>query len=152
MLIGIDSSPCIFSLRNRSTLCSTTKCHQNKSDLKNLFFFNFFYSFNPNHAYWNQWRLFSGNLPGMFEYLAIPNFRMPHFFSAQNNGYFIFAPHHSLVGIQLLQLSSARAIFYILTCNIKILPIIPPPPRNYSPHGSILFRPPVFFMTPSYKL
>ena len=32
---------------------------------KNLFF-DIFYSFNPNHAYWNQWRLFSGNLPGMF--------------------------------------------------------------------------------------
>ena len=71
MLIGIDSSPRSLSLRNRSTLCSTTKCHQNKSDLKNVFvqksfFFNIFYSFNPNHAYWNQRRLFSGNLPGMF--------------------------------------------------------------------------------------
>ena len=33
---------------------------------KNLFFFNIFCSFNPNHAYWNQRRLFSGNLPGMF--------------------------------------------------------------------------------------
>ena len=33
---------------------------------KNSFFFNI-YSFNPNHAYWNQRRLFSGNLPGMFE-------------------------------------------------------------------------------------
>ena len=71
MLIGIDSSPCSLSLRNRSTLCSTTKCHQNKSDLRNVFvqksfFFNIFYSFNPNHAYWNQRRLFSGNLPGMF--------------------------------------------------------------------------------------
>ena len=32
---------------------------------KNLFFFNIFYSFNPNHAYRNQWRLFSGSLPGM---------------------------------------------------------------------------------------
>ena len=31
---------------------------------KNLFF-DIFYSFNPNHAYWNQRRLFSGNLPGM---------------------------------------------------------------------------------------
>ena len=31
------------------------------------FFFNIFYSFNPNHAYWNQRRLFAGNLPGMFE-------------------------------------------------------------------------------------
>ena len=72
MLIGIDSSPCSLSLGNRSTLCSTTKCHQNKSDLKNVFvqksfFFNIFYSFNPNHAYWNQRRLFSGNLPGMFQ-------------------------------------------------------------------------------------
>ena len=71
MLIGIDSSHCSLSLRNRSTLCSTTKCHQNKSDLKNVFvlksfFFNIFYSFNPNHAYWNQRRLFSGNLPGVF--------------------------------------------------------------------------------------
>ena len=37
MLIGIDGSPCSLSLRNRSTLCSTTKCHQNKSDLKNVF-------------------------------------------------------------------------------------------------------------------
>ena len=71
MLIGIDSSPCSLSLRNRSTLCSTTKCHQNKSDLKNVFvqksfFFNIFCYFNPNHAYWNQRRLFSCNLPGMF--------------------------------------------------------------------------------------
>ena len=32
---------------------------------KNLFFFNIFCYFNPNHAYWNQRRLFSGNLPGM---------------------------------------------------------------------------------------
>ena len=76
MLIGIDSSPCGLSLRNRSTLCSTTKCHQNKSDLKNVFvqkffFFNIFYSFNPNHAYWNQRRLFSGNLPGMFAYAGV---------------------------------------------------------------------------------
>ena len=51
-------------------VCSTTKCHQNKSDLNYVFvqksfFFNIF-SFNPNHAYWNQRRLFSGNLPGMF--------------------------------------------------------------------------------------
>ena len=51
-------------------VCSTTKCHQNKSDLKYVFvqksfFFNI-YSFNHNHAYWNQRRLFSGNLPGMF--------------------------------------------------------------------------------------
>ena len=37
MLIGIYSSPCSLSLRNRSTLCSTTKCHQNKSDLKKCF-------------------------------------------------------------------------------------------------------------------
>ena len=78
MLIGIDSSPCSFSLRNRSTLCSTTKCHQNKLDLKNefvqkIFFFNIFYSFNPNHAYWNQRRLFSGSLPGMFS-VSIPMF------------------------------------------------------------------------------
>ena len=32
---------------------------------KNLFF-NIFCFFNPNNAYWNQRRLFSGNLPGMF--------------------------------------------------------------------------------------
>ena len=32
---------------------------------KNLFVFNSFCSFNPNHAYWNQRRLFAGNLPGM---------------------------------------------------------------------------------------
>ena len=37
MLISIDSSPCSLSLRNRSTLCSTTKCHQNKSDLTKVF-------------------------------------------------------------------------------------------------------------------
>ena len=47
-------------------------CHQNKNGLKKFFctkiffFFNIFYSFNPNHAYWNQRWLFSGNLPGMF--------------------------------------------------------------------------------------
>ena len=39
MLIGIDSS---LSLRNRS--CSTTKCHQNKSDLKNVFVQKSFFS------------------------------------------------------------------------------------------------------------
>ena len=44
MLIGIDSSTCSLSLRNRSTLCSTTKCHQNKSDLKNVFVQKFFFS------------------------------------------------------------------------------------------------------------
>ena len=43
MLIGIDSSPCSLSLRNRSTLSSTTKCHQNKSDLKNVFVQKFFF-------------------------------------------------------------------------------------------------------------
>ena len=74
MLIGIDSSPCSLSLRNRSKLCSTTKCHQNKLDLKNVFvqksfFFNIFYFFNPNHAYWNQRWLFSGILLGMFQFL-----------------------------------------------------------------------------------
>ena len=66
MLIGTDSSPCSLSLSNRSTLCSTKKCHQNKSDLKNVFvqksfFFNI-YSFDPNHAYWNQRRLFCGRV------------------------------------------------------------------------------------------
>ena len=35
MLIGIDSSPCSLSLKTE--VCSTTKCHQNKSDLKNFF-------------------------------------------------------------------------------------------------------------------
>ena len=35
---------------------------------KNLFF-DIFYFFNPNYAYWNQRRLFSGNLPGMFLFL-----------------------------------------------------------------------------------
>ena len=44
MLIGIDSSPCSLSLRNRSTLRSTTKCHQNKSDLKNVFVQKSFFS------------------------------------------------------------------------------------------------------------
>ena len=44
MLIGIDSSSCSLSLRNRSTLSSTTKCHQNKSDLKNVFVQNLFFS------------------------------------------------------------------------------------------------------------
>ena len=44
MLIAIDSSPCSLSLRNRSTLCSTTKCHQNKSDLKNVFVQKSFFS------------------------------------------------------------------------------------------------------------
>ena len=42
MLIGIDSSPCSLSLRNRSTLCSTTRCHQNKSDLKMFLYKNLF--------------------------------------------------------------------------------------------------------------
>ena len=67
MLIGIDSNP-VASLYE-TEVCSTTKCHQNESDLKNVFvqfFFNVFYSFNPNQAYWNQRRLFSGNLSGMF--------------------------------------------------------------------------------------
>ena len=44
MLIGIDSSPCSLSLRNRSTLSSTTKCHQNKSDLKMFLYKNLFFS------------------------------------------------------------------------------------------------------------
>ena len=44
MLIGIDSSPCSLSLRNRSMLCSTEKCHQNKSDSKNVFVQKFFFS------------------------------------------------------------------------------------------------------------
>ena len=35
------------------------------------FFSDIFYSFNPNHAYWNQRRLFSGNLPGMFNIAEI---------------------------------------------------------------------------------
>ena len=72
MLVSIDTRPCRLSLTDRSTLCSTTKCHQNKSDLKNVFvqyfFFNFFYSFNPNHAYCYQRWLFSGDLPGMFNF------------------------------------------------------------------------------------
>ena len=76
-MFGIDSSPCSLSLRNRSTLCSTTKCHQNKSDLKNVFvqksfLFNI-YSFNPSHAYWNQRRLYSDNLPYMFIFVKIFN-------------------------------------------------------------------------------
>ena len=39
MLIVIDSSPCSLSLRNRRT----TKCHQNKSDLKKCFCTKFFF-------------------------------------------------------------------------------------------------------------
>ena len=95
MLIGIDTSPCSLSLRNRSTLCSTTKCHQNKSDLKNVFvqksfsissilsipimliginggYFPaicrvcFIFRFNPNMRLARQRRLFSCNLPAMF--------------------------------------------------------------------------------------
>ena len=46
---------------------------------KNLFFFNIFCYFNPNHAYWNQRRLFSGNLPGMFN--IVPGQNSPR----QNN-------------------------------------------------------------------
>ena len=42
MLIGIDSSPCRLSLETE--VCSTTKCHQNKSDLKNVFVQKFFFS------------------------------------------------------------------------------------------------------------
>ena len=47
---------------------------------KNLFFFNIFYSFNLNRAYWNQRRLFSGNLPGMFS--------IPIMLIGINGGYF----------------------------------------------------------------
>ena len=38
---------------------------------KNLLFFNIFFSVNPNHAYWNQRQLFSGNLPDMFLIAAV---------------------------------------------------------------------------------
>ena len=41
---------------------------------KSFFFFNIFYSFNPNHAYWNQRRLFSGNLLSMFSIAEQFNF------------------------------------------------------------------------------
>ena len=41
---------------------------------ENLFFFNVFCYFNPSHAYWNQRRLFSGNLPGMFFVRCIHTF------------------------------------------------------------------------------
>ena len=44
MLIGVDSSTCSFSPRNRSTLCSTTKCHQNKLDLENVLVQKSFFS------------------------------------------------------------------------------------------------------------
>ena len=37
--------------------------------LYEILFFNVFYSFNPNHAYWNQ-RVFSGNLPDMFGFFT----------------------------------------------------------------------------------
>ena len=69
MLIVIDRSPCSLSLRNRSMFNYEMP---SKIGLKNcfctkiFFFFNIFCYFNPNHAYWNQRRLFSGNLPGMF--------------------------------------------------------------------------------------
>ena len=70
MLIGIDSSPCKLSLRNASMF--NFEMPSKEIVLKKIvfvqksFFFNIFDSFNPNHAYWNQRRLFSGNLPGMF--------------------------------------------------------------------------------------
>ena len=48
-----------------------------------IFFFNIFYSFNPNHAYWNQRRLFSGNLPGMFDFS-----RLVSLFSHSAKSYF----------------------------------------------------------------
>ena len=58
---------------------------------KNLFFFNI-YSFNPNRAYWNQRRLFSGNLPGMF---SISFFKIEKFWepSITNFELFIYFVH-----------------------------------------------------------
>ena len=44
---------------------------------KNLFFFDI-YSFNPNHAYWNERRLFSGILPGMFMICFLFGHPSPH--------------------------------------------------------------------------
>ena len=75
MLIGIDSSPCRLSLRSRSMFnyempskwIGLKKCFCAK-----IFFLKIFYSFDPNHAYWNQRRLFSGNLPAMFWNISEP--------------------------------------------------------------------------------
>ena len=52
---------------------------------KNLFFFNIFYSFNPDHAYWNQRRLFSGNLPDMFLTAVTLFLTFPSLFSQKND-------------------------------------------------------------------
>ena len=74
---------------------------------KNLFFN--IYSFNPNHADWNQRRLFSGNLPGMFGYsqsyfqVLLSNESLPEFETMDyKTSLSRFIPHVCLpnIGIQ----------------------------------------------------
>ena len=114
MLIGIDSSPCSLSLRNRITLCSTTKCHQNKSDLKNVlvqksFFFSIVsilsipvmliginggyfpaicrvcFQFMAGHKRLS--RLFSGNLPAMF-FLTLSHSLSSHYWHINEDKFY----------------------------------------------------------------
>ena len=66
MLIGIDTSPSVVSLQteyvqlqNNIKIVRTLRLYKNH-------FSPVFFSFNPNLGYANQGRLFSSNLPGMF--------------------------------------------------------------------------------------
>ena len=64
MLIGIDTSPCVVSLRNRSIFSSQmTSC-----------FSLVLSSVNHNFGYGNQRQLFAGNLPDMFNFLSLKRF------------------------------------------------------------------------------
>ena len=69
MLIAIVTSPCIFSIGSRNMTNSRVK--SNSLHFMNVFLHQsvlsiFFRSFNPNGGYGKQWRLFYGNLPGIF--------------------------------------------------------------------------------------
>ena len=126
MLIGIDSSTCSLSLRNGSTLCSTTKCHQNKSELKNVFvqksfFFNIFCYFNPNYAYWNQRRLFSGNLPGMFVFCTRSWVLQLFFYIPKLSIWVVFYNSKLSIGVVFDSKRSIGVVFYNTRWSIWVV-------------------------------
>ena len=87
---------------------------------KKSFFFNIFYSFNPNHVYWNQRRLFSGNLPGIFSIFRIGFFvnGFPNPFIVRSRSSFLFSQWKFELYIRIYD---AMCFCFVVWCSFFVL-------------------------------
>ena len=83
MIFGFDTSPCVVTLRSRSMFSSkmTSKWFALQNCLHKDLFLVFFSSFKQNFGNGNHRRLFSGNMPGMFNISVVSVCTVLRFFS-----------------------------------------------------------------------